>query len=327
MVEQILPDLYRIEIPLPGNPLKALNAYLIKGSSRSLLIDTGMNRTECLDPMRSALEKLNVDLNRTDFFITHLHADHLGLVESLITDTTTVYFSRTEASIFNAMVQGIEQRKQAFFAMHLANGFPEDELKTALRDHPGYRYSPKETIDFTGVKEGDAIPAGDYTLTCIQTPGHSPGHMCLYEKNKKILFSGDHILSDITPNITCWPDLPNTLAAYLESLDKVYDLDVNLVLPGHRSLMTDHKKRIRELKAHHDARLNETLGAVKEKDRTAWEVAPHIAWDIRARSWEQFPSVQKWFAMGETIAHLNYLVSTGKIRIAEKNGKIRYAPA
>ena len=324
MIEQIFPDLYRLEIPLPRSPLKALNAYLIKGGERSLLIDTGMNRPECLDPMHDCLEKLSVDLNRTDFFITHLHADHLGLVESLATDTTRVYFSITEASIFNAIVKGIQKRQQDFLRLLHSHGFPEDELKEALHAHPGYRYSPKAAIDFTALKEGDTLRVGDYTLACIETPGHSPGHMCLYEKNKKILFSGDHILADITPNITAWPDLANTLKAFLESLDKVYSLEVDLVLPGHRSLIADHKKRIRELKAHHHDRLSEVLCAVKEADRTAWEVAPYISWAIRARSWEQFPSAQKWFAMGETIAHLNYLESDGKIRKLEENGKITY---
>ena len=324
MFEKIFPDLYRIEIPLPKNPLKALNAYLIKGHDRSLIVDTGMNREECLHPMRASLEKLDVDLNRTDFFITHLHADHLGLVENLITETTTVYFGSREASIFNSITGGIEKRQQEFFALLNSNGFPEDELKKALNNHPGYRYRSRKAIDFAGVNEGDVIHAGNYSLTCIETPGHSPGHMCLYEKGKKILFSGDHILSNITPNITCWPDLPNTLNAYLRSLDKVYTLDVDLVLPGHRSLMTDHKKRIRELKEHHQDRLREALSAVKEEDKSAWDVAPYIAWDIKARSWEEFPPAQKWFAMGETIAHLHYLEADGKIRRIEKDGKIIY---
>lgn len=327
MIEQIFSDLYRIEIPLPRNPLKALNAYLIKGRERSLLIDTGMNRKECLDPMRSCLEKLGVDLNRTDLFITHLHADHLGLAKSLMTDTTAVYFSRTEASVFNSYILAMEQRQQAFFSLLHENGFPEDELHGALRDHPGFRYSPKGKIDFTVLQEGDILRAGDYAFTCIETPGHSPGHMCLYEKNRKMLFSGDHILSNITPNITCWPDLPNTLKSFLESLDKVYGLDVDIVLPGHRSLITDHKERIRQLQAHHAARLGEALSAIREKDRTAWEVAPYIAWDIKADSWEQFPSVQKWFAVGETLAHLHYLEAEGKIRGIRKNGKISYTPA
>ena len=324
MFEKIFPDLYRIEIPLPKNPLKALNAYLIKGRERSLIVDTGMNREECLTPMRACLEKLNVDLDRTDFFITHLHADHLGLVENLVTEETTVYFSSKEAAIFNSIMEHIEKRKQDFSALLRSNGFPEDELKRALNNHPGYRYRSKKAIDFTGVNEGDMIRVGNYSFTCIETPGHSPSHMCLYEKNKKILFSGDHILSNITPNITCWPDLDNTLNAYLKSLDKVYMLDVDLVLPGHRSLMTDHRKRIQELKEHHQNRLDEVVSAVGEGHRSAWDVAPFIAWDIRADSWAQFPSAQKWFAMGETIAHLNYLEVDQKIQKIEEDGKILY---
>jgi len=93
MIEELLPDLYRVEVPLPRSPLKALNSYIIKGNGRFLIVDTGMNREECLIPMRSALEKLNIDLEKTDFFITHLHADHSGLVGKLSTDSSKVYFN------------------------------------------------------------------------------------------------------------------------------------------------------------------------------------------------------------------------------------------
>jgi glyoxylase-like metal-dependent hydrolase (beta-lactamase superfamily II) len=90
MIEELLTDLYRVEIPLPRSPLKALNSYIVKGNGRFLIIDTGMNREECLRPMRSALQKLDIDLNKTDFFITHLHADHSGLVGVLATDTSKI---------------------------------------------------------------------------------------------------------------------------------------------------------------------------------------------------------------------------------------------
>ena len=90
MFEEILPKLYRIEIPLPKSPLKALNSYLIRGEERCLLIDSGMNREECKSVMLSDLERLHVDLEKTDFFITHIHADHLGLLTSLVTDTSTI---------------------------------------------------------------------------------------------------------------------------------------------------------------------------------------------------------------------------------------------
>ena len=89
MIEEIVPDLYRIEIPLPGNPLKSLNSYLIRTPERFLIVDTGMNRDECFHEMQAGLEMLSVDLYKTDFFITHLHSDHLGLTSRLATSSAS----------------------------------------------------------------------------------------------------------------------------------------------------------------------------------------------------------------------------------------------
>jgi glyoxylase-like metal-dependent hydrolase (beta-lactamase superfamily II) len=325
MIEELLPDLYRVEIPLPRSPLKALNSYVVKGRDRFLIIDTGMNREECLRPMLSALKKLEVDLSRTDFFITHLHADHSGLVGTLATDTSKVYFNRPEAS--SVAFQGSEDYWKGLFVFYHSNGFPEDEIKKVREGHPGYRYSLRRQINLTTTEEGDEIEVGDYLFRCIETPGHSPGHTCLYEASKKVLVCGDHILFDITPNITYWEELENSLKQYLTNLEKVYTLDVNLVLPGHRNIWNDHRKRIMELKEHHRNRLNEALFALEGGEKTAWEVAPYITWDIGCNSWEEFPSVQKWFAVGETIAHLNYLEADGRARKETKNHKVLYSLA
>jgi len=325
VVEEILPNLYRIEIPLPKNPLKALNSYLIKGGERFLVIDTGMNREECMQEMSSCLARLSVDMKKTDFFITHFHVDHLGLVGNLATEASKVYLSEVEASIVISGRKSPEERLQKFAAFYLSQGFPEDEIIKALRDHPAYRYGLRRQIDFSALKEGDTIDVGDYSFRCIETPGHSPGHMCLYEARKKILVSGDHILFDITPNITRWPESENSLKEYLASLEKVYTLDVDLVLPGHRNILNDHRRRITELQEHHSNRLHEVLSALEEGDKTAWEVAPYITWDIDFGSWELFPAVQKWFALGETVAHLNYLEAEGRIRRKEEDNKVLYS--
>ena len=323
MIEELLPDLYRVEIPLPGSPLKALNSYIIRGRERFLIIDTGLDREECLRPMLSALKELEIDLNRTDFFITHLHADHSGLVGTLATDTSKVYFNKPEA--FSVAFQGSEKYWEELLAFYRSNGFPQGEIKKVCEGHPGYRYSIKHQINLVTTEEGDEIEVGDYLFRCIETPGHSPGHTCLYEANKKVLVCGGHILFDITPNITCWRQLKNSLKQYLANLEKVYTLDVNLVLPGHRSLCNDHRKRIMELQEHHRNRLSEVLFALEGGEKTAWEVAPYITWDIDCNSWEEFPSVQKWFAVGETIAHLDYLEADGRARKETKDHKVLYS--
>lgn len=327
MIEEILPNLYRIEVPLPRSPLKALNSYIIKGNDRFLIIDTAFNREECWQPTISALRELDVDLTKTDFFITHLHADHSGLVGRLATPTSKVYYSEVEASIIGGGIgegeaHGHWRDMEQYYS---ANGFPAEELSIALQGHPGRRYSSRQPIKINAVRDGESIKIGDYKFKGVLTAGHTPGHMCLYEPEKKVLIAGDHLLIDITPNITTWLELENSLKSYLQNLEKVYALDVGLVLPGHRRLWNDHRKRIRELQEHHRNRLAEAVAALESGPKTAWEVAPYITWDIEADSWEDFPTVQKFFAVGETLAHLNYLEGEGKVRRETRNGKIFYS--
>jgi len=96
MIEEILANFYRIEIPLPGNPLKAINSYVIKTPDRNLMIVTGWNREKCRQAMQAGLRDLEVDLRKTDFFITHFHIDHVGLVSNLTAETSKIYFNQPD---------------------------------------------------------------------------------------------------------------------------------------------------------------------------------------------------------------------------------------
>jgi len=311
MLEEILPRLYRIVVPLPRNPLKELNSYVIKAPGRSLIIDTGMNREECMSVLSAGLGEIGIDLTRTDFFITHMHADHSGLVSSLATDTSKVYFGQADAAVVGSVDTAHWERQMDFARKH---GFPEEDIQRAISAHPGFKYSSAGNMDFHILKDGDTVGAGDYLFECIETPGHTRGHLCLYEPDKKILISGDHILIDITPNISLWFDGERPLNDYLASLDKVYNLDVELVLPGHRGFSGNHRQRIDELKRHHQDRADEVFSILGEGAQSAYQVAMQMSWDIDCEQWQQFPVSQKWFATGEAIAHLYYLVEEGRVR-------------
>jgi glyoxylase-like metal-dependent hydrolase (beta-lactamase superfamily II) len=308
MCEEVLPGLFRNKIPLPDSPLKYLNSYIIKDSSRSLIVDTGLNRKECLDAMHKGLAALGIDLAQSDIFVTHLHADHFGLVSKLATDTTNILFSRPEKELMESW--------EGFGAMvdyAARSGFPENELEAALDKHPGAKYGADWIPELKILDDGDRIDVADYHFKCVTTPGHTLGHTCLYDQDKKILLAGDHILIDITPNIQCWSDTANPLKDYLASLDKVYQLPIDLVLPGHRRLIDDPKARIEELKKHHAHRLDEVLTILKKGPLSAFQMAAHMTWDIACESWDQFPVAQKWFALGEAISHLRYLEEDGRI--------------
>jgi glyoxylase-like metal-dependent hydrolase (beta-lactamase superfamily II) len=323
LIEEILPQLYRVRIPLPDSPLKYLNSYIIKGSSRALIIDTGFNREECLKAMTGALRQLGIDLNQTDLFITHLHADHIGLVGTLAGKTSKVYFNRIEVHEINTPNLWWE-RLNKFSG---AYGFPKVELEKLFNAHPAAKYRLKSIPEFTILKDDDILEAGNYKFRCIETPGHSAGHLCLYEAKNKLLISGDHILDNITPNITTRFEAGiNALGEYLLSLDKVYPLDVTLVLPGHRNLLTDMKKRIRDLKQHHEARTNEQLQILEKGNQDAYQVAIQMTWDMKYTDWETLPAFQKYFAFAEAVSHLQYLKSLGKVRENKlPDGKIVYS--
>ncbi|MCL6612935.1 MAG: MBL fold metallo-hydrolase [Peptococcaceae bacterium] len=324
MIEEILPNLYRMEIPLPDSPLKAVNSYVIKSPERNLIIDTGMNREECMDAMRRGLDHIGVDPGETDFFITHMHADHSGLVSALAGKESRIYCSGPDSVMIGPEFSPENKWFKSVVDFALNNGFPENVLREAVKHHPGFKYSARGRLKFRSVKEGDTISIGDYVFKCVETPGHTPGHVCLYDPHKKILVSGDHILDDITPNISLWNDDRSPLREYFESLDKVGNLDIGLVLPGHRGLIKDCRGRIGELKSHHLKRAGEVLAIIGKTVRDAYQVASRMSWDLTYESWDQFPAPQKWFATGEALAHLKYLEEEQLIRRKTGDHKILF---
>jgi glyoxylase-like metal-dependent hydrolase (beta-lactamase superfamily II) len=195
----------------------------------------------------------------------------------------------------------------------IAHGFPESQARASLSLHPGYKYGPERLPEIIPLQDGELLQIGDFQFRCVQTPGHTAGHICLHEPSKRILISGDHVLSDITPNIQCWSDREDPLGDFLDSLDKVLGLKIDLILPGHRRLIHEPRQRIEELKHHHRLRAEEVLSILKNGPKTAFQVAAEMTWDITCASWEKFPVSQKWFALGEAIAHLRHLEVQGAI--------------
>jgi len=320
MIETLAHNIFCIKIPLPDTPLKSLNSVVFRSKERNLVIDTGLNHDDCFNAMEQGLTELGIDRNKTDFLITHFHADHFGLLHRLITPDSRIYFNRPEAELLESW-EGWEPMLESA----RVNGFPADKLRQALENHPGFKHGSMWKPGMRIINDNDEIPAGDYTLRCIETPGHTLGHICLYEPLNRIFIAGDHVLGDITPNIQCWEEDENLLNDYLKSLDKVYDLEVNLVVPGHRTLFTDLKKRIDELKAHHMARLAEVELILSRNPCNAYKMASQMTWDIRAASWDDFPIAQKWFATGEAISHLHYLEQANRIEKHLEKDKIIYS--
>jgi glyoxylase-like metal-dependent hydrolase (beta-lactamase superfamily II) len=314
--KRILPGLYYIRVPFPESPLAVVNSYVIISKGRALIIDTGFKSDKSLHHMKTALSELGLDAMRCDFFITHWHSDHMGLISDLAMASSKIYLNEAEANGLSGSYQYYwGGRYEEMSGLCRQYGLPEEDIEN-IRSviEPGPEaYGIKSDLDFDVVKDGSEIRIGNYGLICVGTPGHSLGHTCLYEPIKKVLFSGDHILPSITPNISIWYNNKNPLNQYLKSLDKTYDLNVQLALPGHGRVLRDLRKRVEEIRRHHEKRIREVMAIMSNGRKTAYEISLGIKWDVSSENWKDFASLQRWFALGETLAHLVFLEEEGKI--------------
>jgi glyoxylase-like metal-dependent hydrolase (beta-lactamase superfamily II) len=307
MIEEVSRNIFRIEIPLPRNPLKALNSYFIRGRERNLLIDSGFNRPECREAMDGAILDLGFSMENTDIFVTHLHSDHAGLT-SYLAGPETVTRASGHTARYLTSGEGLMDFEKFIIQSGLAGMGLSPHDKSI---HQGYRYATGRVSRVEAAADGDIIRVGDLSLLCLETTGHAPGHMCLYEPERKILFSGDHVLDGITPNISIW-DTPwevkvDYLGCYLKNLDRIAALETELILPGHRATLTDCRRRVEELKIHHRNRLDSVLEILGDRQMNGAEVASKMKWDLKINSWEEFPQAQKYFASAEALAHLVHL--------------------
>lgn len=308
------PTIFQIDVPLPENPLRNLNCYVVQDGGETLIIDTGFNRPECKQALLAGLAELNADWEKTNLFLTHLHSDHTGLAPTLMEEKPgKIYISATDHHILWEHMKG--ERWQETDALFYREGFSREQLAELRISNPARGLEPTRYFEAQHVADGEKITVGRWMFICVSTPGHTPGQMCLYCAEKKLMFTADHVLFDITPNITHWKDAEDSLGDYLESLVKIRSYEMETALPAHRKNEMDVYVRIGEIIEHHLIRLCETVDALAalagQADSHATEIAAHLKWSMRGKTWAEFPLSQRWFAVGETIAHLEYLMRRG----------------
>ncbi|MCL1890024.1 MAG: MBL fold metallo-hydrolase [Desulfovibrionaceae bacterium] len=325
MFEELLPDFFRLETPLPGSPLKAVNVYLVRGE-RHLLIDNGFNHPLTEQSLLADLRALKADFGRMDFLLTHLHSDHNGLISKLLSRApgAKVLMGRKDGEPYQGWLADKTAWKRGIFQRFIQYGFPEEE-RGEIR-HPGLEGAPDGPFFPDFLEDGDRLSYGPYTFTVVETPGHTPGQITLYEASRRFYISGDHILGDITPNITAWGGVEDSLGDYLRSLDKVGSLPIERSFPGHRRMIPDTAGRIGELKRHHAVRLEEVLDILRRHGQLdVYQVARRMTWAMRGKNWDEYPLGQKPFAAGEAKSHLDHLKCQGQVFMEERGGILRFA--
>ncbi len=253
-MKEVLPGIFHISLPLPIPDLDHINTYLVRGDSGCLLIDTGWNSPEIFDSLEEQLASIGVAFSDiSQIVVTHVHADHYGLAGRLKQlSAASVAMHHLEVEFVETRYINMDVLLDQIARWLRINGVPEaelSELRTASIEMAKFVVPVLPDITLRG---GETITQDSFQFRVLWTPGHSAGHIALYEPQRKVLISGDLVLPNITPNIGLHPQsAPNPIHDYLESLKTVKELDVEQVLPGHEYLFTDLKSRVEQLARHH----------------------------------------------------------------------------
>lgn len=298
MLEKYGLKLIRLNLPFR---LNHVNCFLAEGENGWKIIDTGLHNRETVDRWEEELAGKEI----TDIILTHYHPDHFGYAGAL-QKKTGANVSMSETDEKNGKSQWEKRSINELEENYRQAGIPEDISKQMKENTAAFipRVTPYPVVNHH-LKENGTIVLGKHEYEIFSAPGHSDGMVVFYNKENNLLLSADQILPKITPNISYWfHGDPNPLKSYLESLDRLSELDAELVVPSHGKPFYGANDRIREIQEHHDDRLNVTLESMKGGG-TVYEVCQKL-----------FPKTltvhETRFAIGETLAHLEYLRYKGE---------------
>ena len=326
---EIVPGIHWLKLPitLENAGVTHINVYLIKGNKGYLLVDSGWNTDDSFTTFHNYLVKNGIGFQDIkQIVVTHVHPDHYGMAGRIKKlSGATIAIHHIEKDFIEPRYVAMEELLLKTGRMLTANGTPEKEmvvLRDASLDVEKYIVP---TMPDRLLHEGDSITTGIFTFRVIWTPGHSSGHICLYEPDKKILLSGDHILPKITPNISVNPQsIENPLGRYLESLKYLRQLDVSLTLPGHDQPFKNLKERIDEIIHHHGQRNLEILRAIVLRPKTAYQIAKEITWGENS-GLKDLPPFHRRMTVFETLAHLEMMAAESRVDKLPRKGVNYYA--
>lgn len=332
---------YCLSTALPYPAPNQVNSYLIEGNGL-LVIDPGFNSDETWTDLERRYSRLGysfADVKR--IYLTHGHLDHYGITRRIQDLSGAQVF--IHGADYHKVLPASEEKEQKVREVY-RDYLGKAGLSTELIDNlfmisQALKHYPLPLEEVITVEEGHTIEWGKVTLKTMNVPGHTRGMVNYYDSRNKILFSGDHILSDISPNAL--PEIEaevhgpsdlseadrseegfprwRSLIQYLSSIQRIFELDLDLVLPGHGGPIVDHRKLIFELVKFYQDRQNLLLEILEGGEYSPFQVVEKM--------FPALPTFEILLAISEVVGNAEVLEEQGKLFRVIRNNTIYYQKA
>jgi glyoxylase-like metal-dependent hydrolase (beta-lactamase superfamily II) len=313
-VEQVRPGVWSVPVPLPNNSLRYVFVYVFETDAGAYIVDAGWNTDDAFATLDAGLARAGFAVSDVrGVLVTHIHPDHFGLA-GRVREASGAWIAlhRADAALIRDRYDEPSDLLALVGTMLRRMGAPEKELVALQQAAMPVRPLVDSVQPDVLVEDGDKPDVPEWDLRAIWTPGHSPGHLCFWEPRYQLMLTGDHVLPRITPNIPFHPQAGNDpLGDFLRSLETMEGYDAAEVLPAHEHRFVGLSARVAELRAHHEARFAEAVGAIREGVTTAWDIAARMHW---SRPWDSIQGFMRRAAVAETMAHLRALEQRGAVR-------------
>ncbi len=316
--ERVLPGLWRLRLPLPWPGVPHCNAWAIASGSGIVLVDTGMHQPGSMAQLERAMEQVNLRVEHVRLIAcTHAHSDHWGQAAPIRDRAGCEFWMHPNHEHATRNAEDPEGALERRLEVGRQSGVSPDALQRYAERYKEVPSGIAQVIEPDRALVGGVEIETDLgTWTVYETPGHAPSHVCLYQAERRVLISGDHVLGRISLYYDYgWT--PDPVGEFLASLDVVDRLGARLCLSGHGKPFVDvpgHIEGNRKLVAE---RLDAVLGALDGRPRTAVEVAPGVHGEPLT------PANASW-VLSETLCYLRHLERQGRVAHQPDGGAERW---
>ena len=305
--ERVLPGVWRLRLPLPWPGVPHCNAWALAAGDGIVLVDTGMHEPGSMAHLERALDQVGLKLEHVRLLVcTHAHSDHYGEAATIVERAGCELWMHPAYGHVKLAATDPDAALERRIEVALQSGVPEEPLKA-------YRESQKgRGIGIAGLVEphrelvpGVVVETDLGPWTVHETPGHAPSHVCLFQADKRLLISGDHLLGRVSLYYD-YGHTPDPAGEFLRSLDVVDELDARLCLPGHGRTFTDVRAHVEANRVAVRERLDKVRQVIGNGDGplTAFEAVPLIYGQPVT------PMTANWW-LSETLAYLSHLEREG----------------